>query len=497
MTSTGMTITGVPGRPAIWPERLAPTGVAVALGAAVTVGAMVGLLGFLGLVGILGLGVVVAIAARPQLGAYLFLATMPLVVGIDRGVLVPLARPHEAVLLAAVSGLTLRGLVRFAQGAPLRISLTRIDWAIIAMAVTSSMTPLLWMFARGRDIALDDLLYATALWKYYALFVVIRSSVRTEHQVRRCLLLIAASCAVVAVVAVLQSLQLAGVTGLLNQWFANADEVDPLALGRGSSTVGSSIAVGDMMAFLLAAVIAWWKSGDQHRVSLALAAGIFLLGGLASGQFTAAIALVVAAMVAGVLTRSLGRMLAAGIPVVVAATFLMQPVIEARLAGFQSSAGVPQSWTVRLQNLRTYFWPPLSEDWNWVLGVRTSARVPAPEVWREWVYIESGHTWLLWNGGVLLLIAFFVFLGVALPVVVRIARSRTDAIGVAAVASSAALSVLAVVMLFDPHLTMRGTADLNVALLALALTAWGRRWSAEPEQPPSAGKELTWQRTSA
>lgn len=491
-----MSTTTVLARLSTGQRELLPTWV-VALGGAVATGMAVGLLGVLGLAGLISLVVVIAIAARPELGAYLFLVTMPLVVGIDRGVLVPLLRPHEAVLAAAIAGLALRGLFRAAQGAPVRVSLTAIDWAIIAMAVTSSVTPLLWMFARGRDIAVDDLLYATALWKYYALFAVVRISVRTERQVQRCLVLVAVSCSVVAAVAVLQSLQLAGITSLLNSWFANADEVDPLALGRGSSTVGSSIAVGDMMAFLLAMVIAWWHFGHRHRALLALAAGIFLLGALASGQFTAAIAVVVAAAVAGMLTRSLGRLAAAGIPLAIGAALLLQPVIDARLAGFQSAAGVPQSWTVRLQNLRTYFWPPLSEDWNWTLGVRTSARVPAPEVWREWVYIESGHTWLLWNGGLPFLIAYFVFVGIATTTVVRIARSRTDAIGVAAVGSSAALCVLSVVMLFDPHLTMRGTADLNIVLLAVSLTAWGRAPGSAPAPHARIGEEVPWPSTSA
>jgi hypothetical protein len=55
-----------------------------------------------------------------------------------------------------------------------------------------------------------------------------------------------------------------------------------------------------------------------------------------------------------------------------------------------------------------------------------------------------------------------------------VARSRRDAAGVAATASLASLLAVFVLMAFDPHITMRGAADLLFALLALALAAPSR-----------------------
>jgi hypothetical protein len=175
------------------------------------------------------------------------------------------------------------------------------------------------------------------------------------------------------------------------------------------------------------------------------------------------------------------------LPVALVSGLATQPVVERRLSGFDSAQGLPPSWLGRVENLRTFFWPELFSNFNFVLGVRPAARVPAPEVWRQYVWIESGHTWLLWNGGIPLLVAFFVFLGTSLQVTARVGRARFDAIGVAALASFASLVALAVLMVLDPHLTLRGSADLLFSLLALATTAGAGPLADRSTLPPLLG----------
>ncbi len=178
------------------------------------------------------------------------------------------------------------------------------------------------------------------------------------------------------------------------------------------------------------------------------------------------------------------------LPVALMGGLVMQPVIERRLSGFQSGRGLPNSWLDRLENLRTYFWPELFSNFNFVLGVRPTARVPAPEVWRQYVWIESGHTWLLWNGGIPLLAAFFVFLWISLRTTAHVSRASDDAVGVAATAAFAALVAVGVLMTLDPHLTLRGSADLLFALLALTAVGGAKnvavsRLAAGRTGPPS------------
>jgi len=151
----------------------------------------------------------------------------------------------------------------------------------------------------------------------------------------------------------------------------------------------------------------------------------------------------------------------------------MWPIIAARMAGFENRNALPRSWIGRWENLQHFFWPDLFSGYNWLWGVRPAARVPAPEAWRNWVYIESGHTWLLWTGGLPLLASFFVFCWVGTRSSFDIAITQRGAIAIAGAGALASIAMIFVLMLFDPHLTVRGTADLFFPLLALSLVREG------------------------
>jgi hypothetical protein len=437
----------------------------------------------------LGLGAMAlatAVALYPPLGAYLLLATTPLIVGIERGVAIPVLRPNEVLILLVGGSLLARHLVGLPTVHLFRDRVRGVDASILALAITSSLTPVLWMVARGKQVTSDDLLYAMTLWKYFAVYLIVRSSVRTERQVLRCLWISIIVASVVAVVAILQVLNLFGVPGLLASHYVTPGDVEDLFEARGSATLGSPFAVADVLTLNLAIAFGLlvWK---RRRPVLIIGISVLLLLGVpASGQFSSVIALVVGAVAVGLLTRRLKRVGIVLLGVAPVAVLVLQPVVARRLSDFDPITGLPYSWVGRLRNLRTYFWPELFSDFNYVLGVRPSARIRVNLAWREYVWIESGHTWLLWTGGIPLVLAFVWFLVVCLRKTARVARARTDAIGIAALACFSGLCIVAVLMALDPHLTLRGTADLLFSLLALACTAHPRRRERDREAVPLA-----------
>jgi hypothetical protein len=329
------------------------------------------------------------------------------------------------------------------------------------------------------------------LWKYYGVFLVVRAGVRTDVELRRCLWISMGVAAVVAVIAVLQSLKLFGIPSLLAQYYSPFGNSSGLDINRGTSTLASSIATGDVMAFNLAIALMWLARQDRHRGLLLGAAGLFVFGGLASGQFSAVIALVTVVIAVGALTRSLTRKVLGLVSIGCVAGLALQPVIAHRLSNLSSSSGLPQGWVDRLTNLREFFWPVLFHHFNWILGVRPSPRIATPLFRTGYVWIESGHTWLLWSGGLPFFAAFFIFVWVGLRTARR-AAMEGGVVGVVAGSTFASILAVTILMTFDPHLTLRGSADLLFSMLGLM--AAGRRFapaavdqtgaSVEPVSPP-------------
>src|SRR6266536_3500295 len=399
---------------------------------ALGVGAVTAASPLMALAACLALALIACVWAWPALAAYLVIGLTPLTAGVNRGHVVPVLRPHEALAVLVGAALAARGIVGLRTGAVPKLRLGRVALALLLMAVASSVVPMFWMLARQRPISQDDFLYALVMWKYLGLYVIIRSSVTTDQQVRRCLWISVSAASIVALLAITQSLGVFGIPHLLATYYAPFGYTNAFQ-ARGSSTLGLPAATADLLIFNLA-----------------------IVSGLGIG-------VVCIAMV-----TNTPRLLTLFVPAGLVAWQALRPVISRRLSGFQSVSGLPASWTGRLQNLRGYFWPRLFSDWNFLLGVRPSARVPVPAQATGYVWIESGYTWLLWGGGIPLLASFLFFVHTVVRTGWVAARRGRDAASVAGIALFVAVIVTTVLMAFDPHLTYRGSADLLFALLALA-----------------------------
>ncbi len=184
------------------------------LGSAAVAGSLAGIAEHL-VLPVLAVPVVVAVALRPQFGAYLYLIFAPLIAGMPRSVVAPFIRPSEGLLILILAAWFTRIFLDSLRGKLPRLAFDRVELALALLAFTASVPPLLLRFGRNLPISTDDVLYALVLWKFLLVYCLFRRAVTTAGQVQICLWLAMASSTIVALVAIMQVLDLFGVPELL------------------------------------------------------------------------------------------------------------------------------------------------------------------------------------------------------------------------------------------------------------------------------------------
>ena len=448
---------------------LGAAGCAVAGGIlAVAVGPLIALaaIGVLVLVGLFA-----AAVYRPVFATYAYLGTLPLIAGIERGNLIPLVRPNEALLVVLIAGALAGGYLRWCRGERVPLQLNQLDIPLGFFLLMSTAWPLLSMMLRGHTPLTSDLAAVLPVCKLVAIYLLVRFSVSTEGQLVRCFRLIIWPGAVVAVIAILQTLHFGPVVSMLQAVWTPDSNAAALA-ERGTTTLGSPLATGDYLVICLTLVICCGMKGLLDRRER-LALGVLLGAGvLATGQFSTWISAVVAAGVIlwrfSIVRRNSIRFLWL-VPVAMA---VGAPALIGRLQGF-GEFGVPRSWIGRWSNLSTFYLPQFHFI-NVLLGVSPNSVLPAPERWRDVIYLESGYLDLLWIGGIPLLIAFGWLSVVVLRRTGKLVAQSDDPSDGQPRALSAAASALwvswwfmVILTVLDPHLTFRGSGDLLFVLIGM------------------------------
>jgi hypothetical protein len=436
----------------------AAVGLAVLAGAAGAIGGVAVLL-----VLVVG-GLFVVVAARPALAVFLYIAAVPFISGIDRGALLPGVRPQEALQCFLMAAVATGWLVRWARGDTTLIRINSLDRALIGLALVGSVWALASALARGVALTGEDVAACAQFLRYLGLYALVRVALRTEREVRMVLWAVLVGAALLAVIALLQSLGRFGVDGLLSRWYET--DTSTQFDGRGSATLGNPIAVGDYLAYSIALLVVWYERRPEMRVVLGVIGLVLAAGLIGTGQFSAWIAAVIVAVALAARHPQRIRLLGRALVVAALAVAVGWPVLARRLLDF-SSGGLPVSWIVRLDNLRTFYLPHLAGT-GFIFGVRPNTVLVAPETWRDQIFLESGYLALLWVGGIPLLIAFVVFVVRALRTTGRVALARADDVGSAATAAWVALWVLVILSVLDIHVTLRGGADLLFVLLGIA-----------------------------
>jgi hypothetical protein len=422
----------------------------------------------LGAIGVLVLVALFAAAAyRPVFATYAYLGTLPIIAGIDRGHLIPLVRPNEALLVVLLGGALVGGYLRWCRGERTPLQLHQLDIPLGVFLLASTAWPLLSMMMRGHMPVTADLAAVLPVCKLVAIYLLVRFTVSTDAQLVRCFRLIIWPGAVVAIIAILQTLHFGPIVSMLQAIWTPDSNAAALA-ERGTTTLASPIATGDYIIICLTLIICCGIRGlldRRERLGLGLVLGA---GVLATGQFSTWISAVVAAGLilwrfTTVRRGSLRFLWLAPVALAIGA-----PALIGRLQGF-GEFGVPRSWLGRWSNLSDFYLPRFGVI-NVLFGVSPDSVLEAPERWRDVIYLESGYLELLWVGGIPLLAAF-IWLSV---VVLRRTRelmteegAHSSALGAAASALWVCWWFVLILTVLDPHLTLRGTGDVLFMLIGI------------------------------
>jgi hypothetical protein len=402
-------------------------------------------------------------AYRPVAATYLYLATMPFLAGIDRGA-IPL-RANEAVLLLVLTGAGAGAYVRYLRGAPVSLRLRpAVDVPLAAFVLLSTIWPLASMLLRATTPQASDLLAVLPVCKLTALLLLVRTTVVEPAQLVRLIRIVAWTATAIAAIAILQTLGVGPVVHLLGA-ISPGEQTSELT-ARGSTTLASSIATGDVIIIGLTLVIASGMNGVLGRRERLVAGFVLGAGALAAGQFSTWISALVAAVLLLHLFPALRRRAVPFLPVVALAVLIGAPAFIARVASFGEGFGVPRSWLGRWDNLSHFYIPRLFPDFQFLIGVSPDSVLPAPETWREVIFLESGYLELLWVGGIPLLLGF-AWLSVAVLRRTRALVGRVGPVGACAATLQVAWATVIVLSVIDPHIFLRGTGDLLFALLGV------------------------------
>ena len=441
-------------------------GIAGTLGAAFGPGAAYGFAG-----GVFALVLLITAAYVPIFATYAYVCTMPILAGIDRDTLLPLVRPNEALLALLMAGAVIGAYLRLVRGDDIRPRfLPAVDLPLAVFLLFSTIWPLASLMLRGNVPTGEEWASILPMIKLVGIYFLVRYTVHTEQQTVRLIRFIVWPGAVVALVAVLQTLKFGPMLALLDTWWSSADDAAALQQlsERGSATLGSPIAAGDVIIISLILVLCCGARGilgRRERLALAMLLGT---GVLAAGQFSTWIAALVGFSLIAWRFPEMRRQAKRFAPLALVALVIGAPAFLGRLEGIgEFGVPVPESWMGRYDNLAHLYLP----HFNWVttlMGVSPNTVLQAPERWREVVYLESGVLYFLWIGGIPLLLAF-LWLSVRVLRTVRPAIRHPGAFGACASSLEIVWLFLLVLTLIDPHLQLRGTGDLIFTLLAITV----------------------------
>lgn len=369
----------------------------------------------------------VAATARPAIWALVLV--IPLISGGQLGAF----RPNEPLLLAAF--LMIAPLLLIRPGA---IFDRALEAPIALFLIVGSLLPTAVYIARGNALSTDIAPYV-APWQYYLLYRLITGTVTSGNHVPNVLRCLVGAGSILAVVSLLQWLELPAVVSFLETATPSQhlELIREVGYARTTSLLGNWHGAGVYYAFCLLTLGTSWLLRKQlfDPVTTAGLAILLLAALLTTNSFTAFAVTGLGLLIASVLSGRLwsGRLIVAGAAGGVALGFgvlvLWSELVQQFAFQFGSSAygyGIvarsisflPRTVGNRILMWQTEFGPTISETWPLGYGPSMAEFQAASD--------DSQYIYMLLKGGVPYVLGFLVLMGTLAWISWRRFRSAED-----------------------------------------------------------------------
>jgi hypothetical protein len=433
-------------------------GSALILGAASAFGPLVGLLV------LAAVPVALLVLARPDLGAYMLVAAVPVVSGVQRGLPIPGLRLSE-IFIGGLSTIILVT-ARNDQARPWRA----FDWLALGYASATFGLGLTQLFSRGEALTSDTLGTLIGPFQYLLLYRAVLVALPDAAQQHRVLRLVLLASIPVSLSALFQNFHLLGVRQLIpsitgvNVDTAYDDAYGTNAQGGGDRATGTfphwQVLGGyEFWILLLSSATMLSKKPVLSRkwllVVMALAAG---------GAFsTVTLTIIITAAVGGVLLTVWYGKIAWVLPALAIGAAVGLPAfgssLHARVDEQFSNAVNRPAWVPDTMDYRYRLWRdqylPLIREGRWWTGYGPDS---PPNL--SFAFTESLYITLMLRGGLPLLLLYVALTVVLVTAAIR-ARGDPDPARRAAARTIAVGSLLLVPMHFvEPYFVLTGMAPL-------------------------------------
>jgi hypothetical protein len=458
----------------------------VGLGSAVVIGAAATFSPLLGLLVLLCVPAVLLMLARPDIGAMVLVALVPITSGVQRGLPMPGLRISE-VLIGGLASMILITAGRD-QVQPWRV----FDWLALLYALANFSLGLTQLFGRGEPLTSDTLGTLIGPFQYLLLYRAVLVALPATDQQAKVVKLLLLSSIPVSLSALFQNYHLFGVRGFIPD-ITGVDVDRDYDDAYGTNAQGSGDrATGTFPHWQVLGGYEFWilllgsatmmlkdpplsKKGTMAVLALAAAAAFttVTLTVILAAALGAAVLVIWAGKVAWVLPTA----------AICAALSLAAfgPSLERRFNEQFSDAVNRPSWVPRTMDYRYRLWRdqylPIVREGRWWTGYGPDS---PPNL--SFAFTESLYITLVMRGGVPLLLLYAGLTMVLLGAALRARNDPNPARRAAARATVVGLVLLIPMHTVEPYFVLTGMAPLLWITAAVVLGAPARERAPAPER---------------